>query len=87
MNRSGAPTYTQNSKTQRISATLFRWCPIFSFFSSHFLMEKKQGLWCPCYTYGAPDRYVMPLTSLWCPWQACDVQVPLEGTMSPLTSL
>ena len=63
MNRSDAPTYTQNLITQQISATLFRWCPIFSlfyyFFSNFFF---KLGLWCPCWTGGAPDRPVVPLT-------------------------
>ena len=79
MNRSGAPTFTQNSKTQRISATLFRWCPIFSFFFSNFAkLLPLTGLWCPCWTGGAPGRPVVPLTGaparpvvlladLWCP--------------------
>ena len=43
INRSGAATYTQNSKTQRISATLFRWCPTFSNF---FFLAALAGPWC-----------------------------------------
>ena len=62
MNRSGAPTYTQNSKTQQISATLFRWCPIFSLIYYVFKLFFKLGLWCPCWTGGAPGRPVVPLT-------------------------
>ena len=62
MNRSGAPTYTQNSNTQQMSATLFRWCPIFSLFYYFFRLFFKLGLWCPCWTGGAPGRPVVPLT-------------------------
>ena len=53
MNRSGAPTYTQNSKTQQISATLFRWCPIFSFCFKLFFQT-----W--------PVVPVVPLAGPWC---------------------
>ena len=45
MNRSGAPTYTQNSKTQQISTTLFRW-PIFSFFLTWPVVPLLDR-WCP----------------------------------------
>ena len=54
MNRNGAPTYTQNEKTQQISATLIRWCPIFSFFFKLFFQTWP----------------VVPLLDRWCPWQA-----------------
>ena len=60
MNRSGAPTYTQNSKTQQISATLFRWCPIFSLFY-YFFQTFFSNLAC-----GAPAGPVVPLAGPWC---------------------
>ena len=59
MNRSGAPTYTQNSKTQQISATLFRWCPIFSLF--YYFFQLFSNLAC-----GAPAGPVVPLEGQWC---------------------
>ena len=65
MNRSGATTYTQNSKTQRILVTLFRWCPIFSFFSNIFsflFIFSNFFFWCPWQAHGAPGRPVVPLT-------------------------
>ena len=60
MNRSGAPTYTQKSKTQQISATLFRWCPIFSLFY-YFFQLFFSNLDC-----GAPAGPVVPLAGPWC---------------------
>ena len=69
MNRSGAPTYTKNSKTQRISTTLFRWCTIFCFLFSYFFKKKSDkpvvplaGSWC---------LWLVPLLGRWCSWQAC----------------
>ena len=60
MNRSVAPTYTQNfKKNSRISATLFRWCPIFIFSQTFF--NPLAGLWCPCWTGGAPGTPVVLL--------------------------
>ena len=52
----------------------------FFFFFNFLLREKIRAC-------GAPARRMVPLTSLWCPRQACDAQMPLEGTVSPLTSL
>ena len=60
MNRSGAPTQKLKKKTQRISATLFRWCPIFIFFkpaSGRPVVPRLDGWgpWCPWQARGAYD--------------------------------
>ena len=68
MDRSGAPTYTKNSKTQRISATLFQWCPIFIFYQTFSVkpVVPLAGPWSLPLT-GAPARPVVLLAGLWWP--------------------
>ena len=98
MNSSGASTYTQNSKTQRISATIFRWCPIFTLL---FFFKLASGMpvvplldrwcpwqargasdWCPCLAGGAPGMPVVTLTSNYVVSLGSSV-LPLLGMLCP----